>query len=273
MQKIYVIFFFFGMVQPILAQNGSPSPAGAKGIGAGNTATAHTGTAALFGNPAGISTIEHMSFAFFSTQGYLLKELTTIHAGFALPTAKSGVFGLHIQQFGIQEYTEQKIGLLYARQLSEKFSLGAKVDLLNTRIPEYGSRAVVTFELGLQAQISKRLSWAAYVYNPLNVKVTADYSLPAILQLAIAYKSSDKVWMSIEAEKDIQHQMAIRAGIEYFLHRDFSLLFGAGVQPTLFSFGLAYRKKNWQYALAASYHQVLGGSPGITIRRGFGARD
>ncbi|MFK7810551.1 MAG: hypothetical protein AB8F74_22280 [Saprospiraceae bacterium] len=251
------------------AQNGTPSAAGAEGLAMGNTGTAHTGIYSLFSNPAGLSELEKTSVAVFGEQRFLIADLTILNVGFAMPT-KSGNFGLQIQQFGIDNYTEQKFGLAYARSLSEKFALGAKIDVLNTRIPEYGSQLVLTFELGIQSNLSEKLSVAAHTYSPITVSVGEDYDLPSILNLALAYKSSEKLWMTLEAEKDIDHPVAIKAGIAYAATDNFVLRLGGATGPTLFSFGLGYTKKNITIDVASMYHQDLGMMPGLSGVFGFG---
>lgn len=270
MQKCSTLFFLFLFTSfSLLAQNGTPSAAGAKGIAMGNTGTAHTGIYSIFSNPAGLSDMDQAAAAVFGEQRFLLAELTILNAGIALPT-KSGVFGLQIQQFGLDEYTEQKIGLAYARALSERFSLGAKIDILNTRIPEYGSQMTLTFELGIQSQLSKKLSVAAQVYSPLEVSVSEDYTLPSVFNLGMAYESSEKLWLTLEAEKDIDHPVAVKAGLEYFATDNFSLRFGGGTGPTIISFGLGYQKKNLSIDVASIYHQDLGMMPALSAVYEFG---
>jgi hypothetical protein len=266
MQKIVTfLLLLLQLVIPMsgLAQNGAPSAAGAKGLAMGNTGVAHTGVQSLFSNPAGLSQMDAAAVTVFGEQRFLLAELTILNAGIAVPTNKSGVFGLQIQQFGLEDYMEQKIGLAYARQLAGKFSLGAKIDVLNTRISEYGSQVALTFELGLQSALSKKLTLAAHVFSPLEVKVSEDYSIPSVLYIGMAYKSSDKLWMTVEAEKDIDHPVAVKAGLEYFATPVFSLRLGGGTEPTLVSFGLGFKKNNWVIDVASVYHQELGMMPGI----------
>ncbi|MFT5264425.1 MAG: hypothetical protein ACI8YQ_003171, partial [Polaribacter sp.] len=203
-----LLLFFFILALSLNAQNGTPAAAGAKGLAMGNTGTTHTGIYSLFSNPAGLAELDQASVAVFGEQRFLIAELTILNAGVALPT-KSGTFGLQIQQFGFDKFTEQKIGLAYARPLSKKIALGAKIDFLNTRIPEYGSQATFTFELGLQSNISKRLALSAHVFSPLQVSVSEDYDIPSVFSLGLAYKSSDKLWVTLEAEKDIDHPTSV----------------------------------------------------------------
>lgn len=272
MQKLNTTLLFFIAFSCVLfGQNGTPSAAGAKGIAMGNTGTSHTGIYSIFSNPAGLSQLDQTAAAVFGEQRFLISELSILNAGFAMPT-KSGNFGLQIQQFGLDQYTEQKIGLAYARTLSQKIAIGAKIDLLNTRIPEYGSQMVLTFELGLQSNISEKLSMAAHVYSPLKVSVSEDYDLPSVFNVGMAYKSSDKFWVTAEVEKDIDHPLSVKAGIEYFATDNFSLRVGGATGPTLFSFGLGYQKKNISIDVASLYHQDLGMMPALSAVFEFGKK-
>lgn len=264
MQKRSPLFLLvFLLALSLNAQNGTPAAAGAKGLAMGNTGTTHTGIYALFSNPAGLADLDQVSVTVFGEQRFLLSELTILNAGFAMPT-KSGNFGLQIQQFGFDKFTEQKIGLAYARALSSKISLGAKLDFLNTRIPEYGSQATFTFELGLRSQISKTLALSAHVFSPLEVSVSEDYDIPSVFSLGIAYKSSEKLWVTLEGEKDIDHPISVKAGIEYLVTENFYLRVGAATEPTLITFGIGYKKKNLSVDVASAYHQDLGMMPALS---------
>ena len=196
----------------------------------------------------------------FGEQRFFLNELQVLHAGIALPVS-SGVFGLSLEYFGFDQYNEQKVGLCYARRLSEKISLSGQVDYLNTRIAEYGNKGSLTFELGIQSTLLKNLTLAAHVYSPIQVTVNEDYVIPSIYRFGLAYQPSGKVIITTEVEKDIDYPATFRGGLEYLAAEGFYLRMGAGSNPTLVSFGLGYKKGQLKIDVASAYHLDLGFMP------------
>jgi len=54
--------------------------------------------------------------------------------GFAIPIL-AGTIGFNFHYFGTAEIRQNKIGLTYARKLSESLSIGGQFDWLSTQIP------------------------------------------------------------------------------------------------------------------------------------------
>jgi hypothetical protein len=67
------------------------------------------------------------------------------------------------------------------------------------------------------ANLSKELTIGAHVYNPTRAKL-ADYDnerVPTIMKLGLDYKFSNKVFLAIETEKDINYSPVVKVGVEY----------------------------------------------------------
>jgi len=247
----------------LFAQNGSPSSGGAKGIAMGNSGVAFSDINALFSNQAGLVGVENLEFTIFGEQRFFLSELQMVRAGVAIPS-NSGTFGLSLEYFGFDQYNEQKIGLCYARKLSPKFALSGQVDYFNTRIAEYGNQGTLTFELGAQYTILKNLVIGTHIYSPIEVKLNEDYSIPSLYRLGLAYYPSSKVLISAEVEKDLDYAAVFRVGLEYVAAEGFFLRIGAASNPSLFSFGLGYHKKQLKIDVGTAYHLDLGFMPALS---------
>jgi hypothetical protein len=177
-----------------------------------------------------------------------------------------GSGGLVVSYYGFESYNEQRIGLLYGRKLSEKVQLGAQLYTLGVRIPEYGSRQVVSFELGLQAEISPAVTLATRVANPVRVELVEGEELPSVLSAGFRYRPGTQVLLFGEVEKDILFPVRVRMGLEYQLLDVLYLRTGVSTEPTQLSFGLGYSlQEQWRFDFAANYHQYLGFTPGIGI--------
>lgn len=250
------------------SQNGAPPIAGARGAALGQTGLTFTDAYSIFSNQAGLAYLKSFSGVVQAERRFMLSEIQSLSAGAALPTG-SGTFGLSLNYYGFEDFNEQRIGLAYARKLFPKMSIGAQFLYLNTRIPEYGSTANFTFEVGLLMEIVPQL-WAGFhVFSPIRVETVPNEHLPTILGLGLTYKPSEKVNINAEVQKDIEFKLRVKVGIEYQAADPFFLRIGAGTEPTLVSFGVGYHiQDNIAIDLASSYHQVLGFTPSIGVAYG-----
>ncbi len=269
LMKGYLIFSLaLAMALPLGAQNGTPPTAGARSLGMGGTGVSFTDINSIFSNQAGLSSLEGFTATAFSENRFLVSEIRTFSLGAALPTA-SGTFGLSLHYFGFDAYNEQRIGLAYARPLFDKLSLGAQFLLLNTRIPEYGNKALPTFELGLLAEVLPEVNFGIHLSSPARIEVVDEENLPTVLRLGFSYLPSDKLQLLAEVEKDIDYPARARFGVEYRAVEALFLRFGIATEPTSMSFGLGLQLENsLRLNVASSYHQVLGFTPGASITYG-----
>lgn len=261
MKQIFHILFIFSTLS-IHAQNSVPSIAGARGAGMANASVTFSDIHSAFSNQAGLANLEHFSVVAFAEQRFLLNELQTVSAAAAYPTA-SGTFGLTLQHFGFEGFNEQKIGLAYARKLLDGLSLGAQVLLLNTQIPEYGSKANITFELGIITQLLPKLQLGAHVYSPMQVELANGENLPTVFKLGLAYLPSEKLLCTAEVEKDIDYPARVKFGVEYQVVEQVHLRTGVATNPTTLAFGVGYKVSNLILDIASSYHQTLGFTPTV----------
>lgn len=251
---------------PLFAQNGTPAKAGARGLAMGDASVTFRDINSAFSNQAGLAFLDDLSFTAFGEQRFLLAELGSYAAALSYPTS-SGTFGLTINYFGYENYNEQKIGLAYARKLFEGVALGAQVDYLGTRIPEYGTASNFTFEVGVQADLLEDFVVGAHIFSPVRMKLTDDDAdiIPAQLNVGVAYNPSEKVTIAVEVEKDFDYTAAFKGGVEYHLLDALSLRVGVGTQPIQNSFGLGIHLGDLDIDIAAAYHQYLGFTPGVSV--------
>lgn len=250
----------------VSAQNGLSFTQGARSIALGKTGVTFKNVNALLNNPAGLSFLEDFSALVAAEQRFATEELRTVAGGLALPTA-GGTFSLSVQYFGFDLYNEQRLGLGYSRLLTPDLSLGVQFLLHNTQIEEYGSKFIPTFELGLLYSVTDQITVGGQVINPTRQEVVPDEFLPTELRLGISYQSSESVLFILEAAKDIEYPVQVRAGIEYRVIDMLYLRTGISTEPTLWSFGVGYyaEKSGLQIDFGASQHQFLGISPALSI--------
>ncbi|MCB9288575.1 MAG: hypothetical protein H6560_14805 [Lewinellaceae bacterium] len=259
------LLLFIHCFSCLCAQNGAPPTAGARSAAMGYTGATYTDINSIFSNQAGLAHLETPAITGYGEQRFLISEIRAAALGAALPTS-SGTFGLSLHYFGFEKYNEQRVGLAYGRRLLDKLSLGAQFLVLNTRIPEYGNKAALTFELGAMAELLPQLNLGVHLFSPARVRLTDEENLPSILNLGISYLPSRKLALFAELEKDIDFSARAKFGLEYQIIEAFFLRLGTATQPTLLSFGLGYSLPNGlAIDIASSYHQVLGFTPTASI--------
>ncbi|MCB0570660.1 MAG: hypothetical protein KDC66_12885 [Phaeodactylibacter sp.] len=264
--------FFVLICLNAFAQNGALPAAGARGIAMGQAGVAFEDVNSLFGNQAGLASLETVSGLAFAERRFLLEELQSFSFGAAYPTS-SGTFGLSLNYFGFEAYNEQRIGLAYGRRLFNRFAIGAQFLMLNTRIPDYGNKAAFTFELGALAELTPGLNLGVHIFSPARVEIADNAYLPTVLKIGLSYLPSDKLSLLAEVEKDIDYAARTKVGVEYYIAEPLALRLGVATRPTEISFGLGYRLANGlSLDIASRYHQVLGFTPAAGVSYGFGQK-
>lgn len=115
----------------------------------GSCKAASVGVYAGQANQAGLAYAENMALYASGQTRFIGTNIKTLDFGFVLPMAKKEhVWTTNIQQFGIEGYKENKIGLSYGRKLFKNLSIGGQVDYVNANNIEQGSQSILTFELG-----------------------------------------------------------------------------------------------------------------------------
>jgi len=259
-------FFVFHFIHSFASHDNTP--AGGRSSSLGNTSLGFADVWSVHNNQAAMAFLNKPAAGLYYENKFLIKELNVQAGAVVLPT-KSGVFGLSLSYYGNKLYCEGKTGLAYAKNFGHRFSAGIQLDYLFTRIAEnYGTRHSFTFEIGLLGKITKNLTLAAHVFNPINVRL-ADYNnerIPAIIRLGVLYSFSDNLLVALEAEESISLKPGINAGIEYRLLKKAFFRIGLSASDHIqYSFGLGLDVKNISIDIAAAYHPVLGISPKASL--------
>ena len=252
----------------LFGQNGYNTTTGARGLAMAEASMGFRNIDAAFSNQAGLANLNGFSGAAATERRFGLSELSTYAAAAALPT-KAGVFGLHVQYFGFSDFNQQKIGLIYARKLSAKISLGAQLSYLGTRIDQYGNSGLPTAEVGLQAEVAKNIIVSTHLISPFQQELTEGETLPTILRIGATWVASEKVSLTAQADKDVDFSAIFRVGIDYKVSKILALRTGVATNPTKLSFGFGLTLENGlRIDAGTAWHQQLGLIPGFGVGYG-----
>ena len=254
------------------ANAGDNTPLGARSMATAGCGTAFTGDLwNAHNNQAGLAFIKDFQAGIFYENRFLVDNLGMKAFAAAMPI-KNGVFGVEVNAMGLGKlYSENKFGISYAKTFGPKFAASVQLNYLNTFIGDnYGTTATVCGEFGLIAIPVKNLVIGFHLFNPTRSKLSGnlDERLPTIMRLGALYNFSKQVFLTVEAEKDVDFNPTIRGGIEYRPTPNFYLRVGAAANPSLMAFGFGIINKKLRLDISTSFHSQLGFSPAIGLQYG-----
>lgn len=267
LKKIYLPIFFI-LICFVAISGNENYPVGARYSSMGNTGVMTPSLWSTSHNQAGLAFLKISEVGLHYENKFLIPELGLSSLAFALPSKKSGTFGLNYNHFGYSKYNESKIGLSYAKMFGGSFAAGVQIDYFQTHIDEeYGNKGVPVAEIGILSQPVKGLYVGAHVFNISKAKID-DYSnerIPTIFKLGLGYAFSEKTLVCIETEKDLDQKAIFKGGIEYQLLVNLYLRTGIITNPVQNTFGVGYKMKKFKADIAFVTHPVLGLSSQISI--------
>jgi hypothetical protein len=238
---------------------------GARSAALGNASVCISDLWSVHNNQAGLGNIRSVNAGLYVENYYLQSDLNIGSVALAIP-AIGGCFGINVSYFGNDLYKDNKFGLAFGKSFGPKISAGIQLDYMYTILGEnYGSAGAFTFEGGIIANLTDKLKAGIHVFNPIRAKL-ADFNderVPTILRSGILYTFSEKVFVSAEVEKDIDHDVVLKGGIEYHVISQMYLRAGISTNPLLNCFGFGLDLKKLKIDFSASIHQTLGISPQI----------
>lgn len=237
-------------------------PVGGRAAAMGGTAVASRGLWALQNNPAGMANLDQFSFGLYYENHWMLKETAFKSAALAVPV-KFGCLGVSFNQFGSSKYSENKFGLAYAKDFGPYLQIGLQLDYLMLSIGnDYDKQSAVTFELGIQSQVTEKLRLGTYVFNPVHIALQQSINqekLPIVFRFGAAYQFTKDFVGQCEIEKNTDYEgVSLRGGLEYEALKGFYLRAGVQTNPGLLSFGLGYEIRFARIDVAAQLHEILG---------------
>ncbi|MFD1871914.1 hypothetical protein [Hymenobacter bucti] len=277
--------FLFGLLvlgaAPIRAQGNGPAGHGARATALGNaSATLSNEVWAGANNAAGLGTLTRPTAGAYFENRYLITSLNVAAVALALPLgivepaaagqparAEWGVVGFEAQRFGGALYSEVRVGAAYGYRLGV-VNIGGRLDMLQVSFRDLGSRRALVGSLGGQAEVVPgHLTFGVYLYN-LNQAKLADYQderVPTVLRAGLAYRAGKQVLVLVESEKDIEHDVGFKAGLEYLPASAVALRAGYASLSQQTTGGVGVKTGNFQFDYAAGWHSVLGLSQFLSI--------
>jgi len=262
---ITIIFFFFGFPNLFALEN---HPAGSRSLALSNAFVSISDTWSTFHNQAGLAQIAQFSAGVFYESKYSVDELS-LTAGSIIFPVKKGTFGFSFSQFGKGSFKENKLGLAFAKTLSEKINAGIQLNYFSQRFPENSAiQGFATFEAGVIYSPDKKLFLGAHIFNPISAGIETlegIQKMPTIFRIGGHYQFDEMILLSVETQKDTKNPLQMKTGIEFSPVHNFALRFGVSGTPIKYTAGFGYRFKKITTDIAFAYHRILGITPSVSI--------
>lgn len=253
-----------GIALPIFSQEINSGP---RITALGNTGVALQDVWSLQSNQSGLSALKHPAASISYQNNYLNPELSTQSAVIAYPLHGGNVIGLSFHNYGFSAYSEQKIGISYARRFGSTISAAINFNLHQVKISQYGSARAYTAEAGLQYFVSENLIIGTHITNPgrsgFDTEVNA--IIPVCLEFGASYKVTDKVLLNSGISKTLNSVTDIKCGLEYSAVNWLAFRGGMSANPFRQFAGFGCQLYDLKLDAAASSHPYLGFSPQIAL--------
>lgn len=243
--------------------------AGARSVALANATVSLTDIWSTFHNQATLTGINRLSAGIYYESRFMLEELSMTAGTMASPFLR-GTAGVSFYQFGKGTYKESKLGLAFAKQLSEKLSAALQLDYFSNRFPENdGAFSFLTFECGVLYQLTHELSLGAHIFNPVKNGFETYYGkqeMPFTYRMGGHYLLSENILVSAEVQKSDRFPAQVKSGLEFMPVKNLALRLGVSGEPFNLSGGLGYTFGNITTDLAFSYHGNLGFTPSVSVQ-------
>ena len=262
-KKALVIFSSLVSCWTTMAQDTEAYGAGARALGGSGISLTDAWSA--LNNPASLAGFEGLTAGISYRNRFLVSEMADKSAAVCFNIGDSH-FGIGFTSFGYSLFSRSRMSLSFARPLAKGFFAGAGVNYHLLRLGEnYGSRRVLTAQLGAIYQITKKVSLAAQVFNPTNSRINdyADERMESMLRLGMRCDFSKRVFAVAEVAKALNGKLFIAGGLSYSPHEKLMLRIGANNQS--FSFGVGAVFGQFLFDLSASYRSIPGFTPELSL--------
>jgi long-subunit fatty acid transport protein len=198
----------------------------------------------------------------------MMKELTFGNFSAVMPFKKNHAIGLEAGSFGFSGYRETRFSAAYAYNFQDILSLGTKFNFISSNIEGVGSVSTFALDLGVNARISKTMTFG---FSGTNVnfaklkRLSTQTTIPTVLTAGIAYTPSDKILIVADVQKDIAYPVSIRGGMEYKVNQLLRLRAGVSTAPIIMNAGVGIEWKGLNVDFSNSIHEKLGYTPAFSL--------
>lgn len=225
---------------------------GARSTGLGGAYTAVAADLEVLNyNPAGLSKIQRFTIFSSTKKLYEIDGLrhNAIAIGYGLN--KNGGIGMMYEDVGYSLHTEKTVTLGYGRSVNRFMNIGANLKLYSIDISGFGSDNTVGVDLGCHTRIYENLYLGLNAKNINNPKIGSSIKkdMNKSVTCGLAYVS-DFFIVSLDAAKEEDYKVQLRAGTELKLFDIIALRCGYNNEPRrmFYGFGITVKRISFSYS-------------------------
>ena len=179
-------------------------------------------------NPASTSHTDKTIIKIGFENRYFAKELCNEYIGFIVPTPYFNISGSY-NFFGFADYNEMMAALTLGKKFG-KVAIGIEFDYFNMFLAsENIYRHAFTAQVGIQAEITKRFTLGARIFNPIFSKITFEDTprkLPVCMHLGANYEPINNLNLLFQLGYTLGNTIDWAFGVEYEIMKFISVRTG-----------------------------------------------
>ncbi|SUJ05781.1 Uncharacterised protein [Sphingobacterium spiritivorum] len=238
--------------------------------GIGNTGIALGGIYSLTSNPAGLVEIDEVHVAIAYQRYFLMQDIQTQAAYFAIPVKQLGALGISVHNYGIPSLSSfLRANFSYARNFADILSTSVSVNYHRKYVDKYGGKQVMSYDLGLQYKCNPSLT-AGFIFKNITNAVLNEVADRIAQEMGAGtnYRISSGLMVNADVITDLQGRWFIRNGLEYRLDPRLKIRGGISSNPIEYFAGIGFVLSKIRIDLSSSFHPYLGTSPQFALAYG-----
>lgn len=229
---------------------------GARAEGMGNASAALADGWGIFHNPGGTAWAPASEAYVAYALNPRLQGANRMGAG-ALHRLAYGTAGLAVFRFGDQLYSESLVSASFANRLGIA-ALGARLNYLQYRAEGFGTNNTLTLDAGGIAELTPQLHVGAWIQNLNRPRLNQHgQHTPVKMAAGMAFAPTSQLTLAAALEKDLDHPVTWKSGLEYAAHKRVFIRSGFNLNPDAVFFGLGFLVKQMQFDYALQYNRYL----------------
>lgn len=238
---------------------------GARSQSLGNLRVNISDSWAYFNNIGSLDRIAESELAVGYDHRFGLNELSTFDLVGAWKN-NFGTIGFGVSRFGGSLFNQQSLGIGFSNQLGI-VSIGMKAEWFQTQIEGFGTGNALLLSLGGVAELSPQFFMGANISNINRGKISknSEDRLPTSIQMGITYRPVPQLNIYLEAEKDIEIDPTVKAGLEYAFREWLWLRAGANTNPGRVFFGFGLMPGRFQIDYGFGQNSALGSTNHVSL--------
>ena len=197
-------------------------------------------------------------------------EFQSIGLGLFRANTQKNVFGVSVQRLGTSSASFLKLGVVYARQLSLKNSLGVNFYYNTWRIVGYESNNYISYAICYKHALTENMSFGFQLWNMATYKINTSERTSRDARFYAQFKINSVVRTNIEYHFSIENPSGFNIGLAYLPIKNLEVRMGVNTQPSYFSLGCAILlTERSKVEIGTPSFSPLGFSPALSYTQGF----